>query len=121
MGLAGIITTLIVAGIVWLVQEIRMKRALQQQRKDLRADFREDLKNIIPLLLETWLKGQKPKQEITPKIKAEFAGIAETSSTAWYGGEDIKALFAGQEFHFEDLQEPHANDKDDGDNISFVP
>lgn len=117
MDLVGIVVTVVVAVIVFLVQEIRMKLALRQQRRDLRADFREDLKSIIPMLFETWWKDRESQETTPPEIKAKSAGIAETLSTAWFSGKDIKAIFAGQDFRLDDFQEQHADDKDDDDFI----
>lgn len=119
MDLVGIIVTIVVAGIVFSVQEIRMKLALRKQRKDLRADFRQDLKNIIPALFETWWKERESKQTPPPEMKSVFAGIAETTATAWFDGKDIPldAIFSGQDSQSGNLKEDKKKDNDNDDYI----
>lgn len=115
MDLVGIIITVVVAGIVFSVQEIRMKLVLQQQRRDLRKDFREEMKEALlenAKIVTSMIRGQR-SADIDPGLQEKLADIAESTAASWFNGmgippagsilvgdlgvEDIKPFFSGED------------------------
>lgn len=88
---SDIFVGLLLAVVVFLVEEARgyfsRKRVLKQQRKGFRQELKEMLlentKNVF-----SWIQDQ-PIKQIDPELEVKFAGAAETTASAWFSGGGI--------------------------------